>query len=353
MIRLLKLRPYMGDVAVQSPNHDIRKAMAIQGIVLHATADAGDEAHSVTWMLSRNSRVSCHLLVGRDGRVIRLVGDQQRAWHAGLSWWRGTSDVNSITLGIELANRNDGEPYTEAQYRRTADVVVHYCRQGLSLDDVVSHEEVAGGRKSDPLGWDWLRFRGMVLFRLRMAAAARPSLPRVPAAPPLPIELPGAPPSRPQVTPPPAHRHPLPTAATPRHPATPATAAPSTRAPADVTRTPSPPTVDRSRGSRPARKRILCSRTLWVNGVAVLAAAIVMIAEGLDLLHGFGFPLPKDHATWALFGVGLVNMLLRFGTTCPVGTGLNVRDAPPVTALQLPARLRVDGTTYGHGEQAG
>lgn len=162
MITLLKLCPYTGDVTVPSPNHDARRAPTIEGIVLHATADQGDEAVSLSWLRSPKSGVSCHLFVSRTGRVLRLVGDRQRAWHAGLSWWRGTSDVNSITLGIEIANRNDGEPYTDAQYRRVAAIVAHYCAQGLSPEDVVSHESISEGRKNDPLGWDWDHFRSMV-----------------------------------------------------------------------------------------------------------------------------------------------------------------------------------------------
>jgi N-acetylmuramoyl-L-alanine amidase len=167
VITLKKLRPYTGDFVTRSPNHGARNAPVIQGIVLHATADEGDEALSLSWMRSPESRVSCHLLVSREGQVTRLVGDRQSACHADGASWRGTSDVNSVTLGIAIANRNDGEPYTDAQYGRVAEIVAHYCRQGLSLDDVVSHGEIAADRKTDPLGWDWDRFRAMVQHHLR------------------------------------------------------------------------------------------------------------------------------------------------------------------------------------------
>ena len=174
MIPLLRLVPYTAATAIPSPNHNSRKAAAIEGIVLHATADGGNEAGSVAWMQSPTSGVSSHLLVSRTGDVTRLVGDLQRAWHAGLSWWRGTSDVNSITLGIEIANRNDGEPYTDAQYQRVAEIVAHYIRQGLSLDDVVSHRVIARDRMTDPMGWNWDRFRVMVQKLLRTAEVEVP-----------------------------------------------------------------------------------------------------------------------------------------------------------------------------------
>src|SRR5262249_7622079 len=154
--------PFTGDVASPSPNHDARKAPGIEGIVLHATADHGEESVALGWRRSPKSGASCHLFVSRAGRVTRLVGDRVHAWHGGASWWRGTNDVNSMTLGMEIANRNDGEPYTEAQYHRVAEIVAYYCAQGLSLNDVVSHAEIAAGRKTDPFAWDWDHFRMLV-----------------------------------------------------------------------------------------------------------------------------------------------------------------------------------------------
>jgi hypothetical protein len=300
VITLPKLTPYTGDVVAPSPNHDARGAAVIQGIVLHATADAGNEARSVSWMRSPESQVSCHLLVNRNGRVTRLVGDQQRAWHAGLAWWRGTSDVNSITLGIEIANRNDGEPYTDAQYDRVAAIVAHYCRQGLSLDDVVGHGEIAPGRRTDPLGWNWARLRAMVQDRLRPAAVPSPSIP--PARAPVPggVAVSAAP-------------------AGERRTAAP----PKQRVPAIVT-----------------PKPILRSRTLWLNGLTVLAAGSVIVGEILDLTFWVGLTLPQEITMWALFGVGLVNIVLRFRTSCPIGGRHSVRRSPPESPMAAPGRVR-------------
>lgn len=181
MIALTKLRPYPADRAAISPNQGPRRGTAIQGIVLHATADEGNEPGSLSWMRDRNSQASCHLLILRDGTVIRLVPDAQRAWHAGVSSWRGIADVNSATLGIEIANRNDGEPYTDAQYRRLAEIGAWYCRQGLTVADFVSHAEIAPQRKTDPAGFDWPRFRSGVKARLEVEVPAiTPALAGVP-----------------------------------------------------------------------------------------------------------------------------------------------------------------------------
>lgn len=282
MIRLLKIRSYTGDVLAPSPNHGARRSRAIEGIVLHATADEGNEEGSITWMRSPRSRVSCHLLVSRTGRVTRLVGDQQRAWHAGASWWRGTSDVNSITLGIEIANRNDGEPFAATQYRRVAEIVAHYCRQGLTVDDVVGHDEIAPERRSDPLGWDWDRFRRMVEDRL-WPGDLFPAAPRLPA-------LPKAPPDS------------------------------GSGSAANITAaarwTPSAAIQRVQELVRP--KHILYSRTVWVNGLTVLAALGVLVGDTLDLASRVGIDVPAEVTMWALFGVGVVNIILRLGTTQPL-----------------------------------
>ena len=280
MIALLKLSPYTGDVAAPSPNHDVRQAPTIQGIVLHATEDRGDEALSVSWLRSPKSRVSCHLLVSRAGRVFRLVGDRQRAWHAGVSWWHGTDDVNSITLGIEIANRNNGEPYTDAQYDRVADIVAHYCGQGLSLSDVVSHAEIAEGRKTDPFGFDWDRLRTDVRERLWLSA------PRPAVVTTLPAPMPNA----------------VPTAAVRVVPASlPKVMMPKER-PAPVT-TP---------------KTFLRSRTLWLNAAMVLAAGGMLTGDALNLAHTIGIHLPEYITKWALFVIGVVNIILRLRTTQPL-----------------------------------
>ena len=299
MIAIRKLRPYTGDVVAPSPNHDTRKARVIEGIVLHATQDAGHEHRALTWLRSPRSRVSCHLFVGRDGRVTRLVGDHERAWHAGVSWWRGTSDVNSITLGIEIANRNDGEKYTEAQYARVAAIVASYCRQGLTLDDVVSHAEISKGRKTDPVGWQWDRFRTMVRDALQ------------------PEQLPAV-----AVTP---ARDPAPAVVT------------VTEAPAVAARAAARPERPAPRATA-VGKRAVHSRTIWLNSFAVLASLGVLAGDGLDLAHRVGITLPAELTRWALVAVGLLNILLRFRTTCPIGRCHRLERPPGEVLMRTPGR---------------
>lgn len=338
MITLRNLTPYTGDVLAPSPNHDARKSQAIEGIVLHATQDGGHEARSLSWMRSPQSRVSCHLLVSRNGRVTRLVGDRQRAWHAGLSWWRGTSDVNSVTLGIEIANRNDGEPFTDAQYARVAAIVAYYCRQGLSLDDVVSHEEIAPGRRTDPVGWNWDRFRTLVRAQLRPADVLAPPIASVRP----PVIRGGVP--RPSITPSraPAPDHVLVSAVAKAAPA--AVAPPKQRvAVATVgSKQRAPVPVPPPKHAVPTTpKPVLHSRTLWLNGLTSLAAGAAIVGETVKLAFGAGLTLPEDFTKWVLFGVGLVNIILRLRTTQPLacGAGLDCPcpDAPSESPPRAPA----------------
>ena len=320
MITLTKLRPYTGDVVASSPNHDDRNAQEIDGIVLRATSDAGDEARSLSWLCSPESRASSHLLVNRAGRVTRLVGDQQRAWHAGFVQWRGASEVNSVTLGIAIANRNDGEPYTDEQYGRVAAIVAHYCRQGLSLDDVVSHGEFVASRDADPLGWDWERFRTMVEQQLRAATDLevrssliydRRSADRRAADEAAADGSTDMPP--PSVAPPP----------TPE----PVTAAVKPPVPAEARKAgtrPAPRTAAAITPPKPA----LRSRTLWLNGVTVLVAGSLIVGQTLDAAHWVGITLSVESTMWALLGVGALNILLRLQTASPIGSLVADRDHP-------------------------
>jgi hypothetical protein len=277
VITLLDVRPYTGDLVAPSPNRGARREPVIRGIVLHATGDGGDEARTLQWMRSPRSRLSCHLFVSRTGEVTRLVGDQQRAWHATHARWRGGRDVNSCTLGIEIANRNDGEPFTDAQYMRVADIVAHYCRQGLALDDVVSHAEVAPRRCTDPCGWNWDRLRVMVQHRLQPLDAPTPSA---------------------------------------------------------TCSAPVAPVVQRAPAKKSAAKR----RAFWVNALTVLATAVVLLQDSLDLAFSVGLTLPDEITRWLLVGIGMVNIMLRYQAARRLARMDGA--APPAIALPAPRKGR-------------
>jgi len=96
-------------------------------------------------------RVSAHLFIDRRGRTTQFVPFSERAWHAGVSCWRGRDDCNDFSVGIELEGQ-DQRPYTRSQYHRLNGVLDalldRYPR--LSRSAVVGHQEIAPGRKTDP-----------------------------------------------------------------------------------------------------------------------------------------------------------------------------------------------------------
>ena len=110
-------------------------------------------------------RVSAHFLLRRDGELLQFVPLQARAWHAGVSRWRGRERCNDFSVGIELEGVDDA-PFEGAQYRRLA-ALVRELGARLPLRALAAHSDVAPGRKSDPgTRFDWARLLG-ALGRLR------------------------------------------------------------------------------------------------------------------------------------------------------------------------------------------
>jgi N-acetyl-anhydromuramoyl-L-alanine amidase len=104
----------------------------------------------------RGLRVSAHFLVRRAGELLQFVSCDQRAWHAGLSSWRGRAGCNDFSVGIELEGL-EGGGFEPAQYDVLAQLLTA-LRERFRLTDVAGHEHVAPGRKQDPgAGFDWMR----------------------------------------------------------------------------------------------------------------------------------------------------------------------------------------------------
>lgn len=109
----------------------------------------------------RGLRVSSHFLVRRDGEVLQFVSVDDRAWHAGVSAWRGRDNCNDWSVGIELEGL-EGERFEDAQYAALADLL-RVLRRRHPVDEVVGHEHVAPGRKGDPgPGFDWPRLASLL-----------------------------------------------------------------------------------------------------------------------------------------------------------------------------------------------
>lgn len=109
-------------------------------------------------------RVSAHFLVRRGGALVQFVPVGRRAWHAGLSRWRGRERCNDFSVGVELEG-TDSAPFEDAQYAALARLV-RGLRSALPLRHLAAHSDIAPGRKTDPgAGFDWRRFLALLSQR--------------------------------------------------------------------------------------------------------------------------------------------------------------------------------------------
>jgi len=135
-----------------SPNFDERR-LPISMIVLHYTGMA-DAASAIARLCDPEAQVSCHYCVAEDGKILRMVDEEMRAWHAGAAYWRGITDVNSASIGIEIVNPGHElgyPPFPEEQIdslvRLLADIK---DRHGITRGNVVGHSDISPRRKKDP-----------------------------------------------------------------------------------------------------------------------------------------------------------------------------------------------------------
>ena len=122
-------------------------------LLLHYTG-MRDGPSAIDWLCDPQSQVSCHYVVAEDGQVLQLVPDERRAWHAGRSVWRGESDINSVSIGIEIVNggHDFGLPaFPGAQIEAIALLCrTLAARYRIAPERVLAHSDVAPSRKRDP-----------------------------------------------------------------------------------------------------------------------------------------------------------------------------------------------------------
>jgi N-acetylmuramoyl-L-alanine amidase len=158
-----------------SPNHDERPAgEPVDMLVLHYTGMQTAQA-AIERLCDPEARVSSHYVVDEDGAVLRLVSEERRAWHAGVSYWRGHTVLNGRSIGIEIVNPGHEWGYRDFPVLQMA-AVCDLClsilsRHRIPARNVVAHSDVAPDRKEDPgekFGWEDLARNGVGLWPFRV-----------------------------------------------------------------------------------------------------------------------------------------------------------------------------------------
>jgi N-acetylmuramoyl-L-alanine amidase len=168
--------PYRGMIDCPSPNFDERD-LPVTMLVLHYTG-MQDAAVAIARLTDPAAKVSSHYVVTEDGQVLALVDESKRAWHAGKSHWRGITDVNSASIGIEIVNPGHDwgyRPFPEEQMAALLPLVHAIVeRHRIMPANVLGHSDVAPARKADPgelFDWERLARHGLALPRPRKGLA--------------------------------------------------------------------------------------------------------------------------------------------------------------------------------------
>jgi N-acetylmuramoyl-L-alanine amidase len=150
-----------------SPNHNARPYVPVSLVVMHYTGMRSGVA-ALEWLCHPESKVSAHYVVETDGEIYLLVEEDRRAWHAGVGYWAGNTNINDISIGIEIVNGGHEHGYTpfsdvqmQAVKTLTQDIM---RRHDIKPSGVVGHSDIAPLRKQDPgelFPWEWLAQHGV------------------------------------------------------------------------------------------------------------------------------------------------------------------------------------------------
>jgi len=169
---------FAGARHVRSPNCDARPEgarvtlLVVHGISLPPGRFGGDDVERLFtnrldagvhpfYATIHDRKVSAHFFIRRDGSLVQFVPCDRRAWHAGVSSWKGRERCNDFSIGIELEG-TDTRAYTKRQYARLASLV-RSLRHRYPGVDLAGHSEIALGRKTDPgPAFDWNRLRTLL-----------------------------------------------------------------------------------------------------------------------------------------------------------------------------------------------
>ena len=136
----------------KSPNYNSRRNSKIKLIIIHYTA-LKNTKDAVSYLCKKENKVSSHYLISQNGSVYSLVEDKFRAWHAGESFWQGNTDINSISIGIELDYDPNGKnnKFTSEMISSLKKIILNLQKKyKINKNSVLAHSDIAPFRKKDP-----------------------------------------------------------------------------------------------------------------------------------------------------------------------------------------------------------
>jgi len=154
-----------------SPNHDERpENQPVDILILHYTGMKTAQ-DAIDRLRDPQAKVSAHYVVDEDGTITQLVPEHRRAWHAGVSFWRGAEHLNSRSIGIEIVNPGHEWGYRDfpaLQMAAVCDLCLHILsRHPIPPRNIIGHSDVAPDRKEDPgekFDWPGLAANGVGLW---------------------------------------------------------------------------------------------------------------------------------------------------------------------------------------------
>lgn len=157
---------------LSSPNYNKRPAdTTIDTLVIHYTGMKSSE-DAIKHLCNSKAKVSCHYVIDEDGEIFQLVEERYRAWHAGVSYWRGRDNINNFSIGIELINPGHEFGYRhfpEKQIKSLIELCKLILKRNIHIEprNIVGHSDIAPLRKEDPgelFNWKILAKNGIGLW---------------------------------------------------------------------------------------------------------------------------------------------------------------------------------------------
>jgi N-acetylmuramoyl-L-alanine amidase len=157
----LKVNMHINKTKFISPNY-AERIDAIDSLIVHSTHMPSVAA--LERLCDKESSVSCHYLIDLDGMIYQLVPEDKIAWHAGVSYWAGRTNLNKYSIGIELVDRFDsGDDIVQFPHKQIASFIELaqniITRQSISNHMILAHSDIAPDRKDDPgehFPWEYL-----------------------------------------------------------------------------------------------------------------------------------------------------------------------------------------------------